>query len=94
MAIGLLVSLAAGCTARVALGRWGSGSSTPFGERLPLPFAGLAALAFLRWRCFGWRLLSPPLGALLLTASLRYAFERVSGLQGSHMFWHLLARTW
>jgi len=49
MAIGLLVSLA----------------------------AGLAALAFLRWRCFGWRLLSPPLGALLLTASLRYAFERV-----------------
>eukprot|EP00439_Symbiodinium_sp_Y106_P075253 s1357_g14.t2 len=66
MAIGLLVSLA----------------------------AGLAALAFLRWRCFGWRLLSPPLGALLLTASLRYAFERVSGLQGQANWLNFADEPW
>ncbi|OLP88566.1 Calpain-type cysteine protease ADL1 [Symbiodinium microadriaticum] len=47
--------------------------------------AGLAALAFLRWRCFGWRLLSPPLGSLLVTASLRYAFDRV--LLGGQAYW-------
>ncbi|CAE7264394.1 ADL1, partial [Symbiodinium pilosum] len=37
----------------------------------------VSGLVFLRWRNLGWRLLLPPLGALLLGASLRYCFARV-----------------
>ena len=41
----------------------------------------MSGLVFLRWRNLGWRLLLPPLGALLLGASLRYCFARVAKQQ-------------